>query len=303
LRHDASQTRAGSTRLRHHPARNAPAADLEGTWMTNSLAGKIVIVTGASSGVGEAAARSFAKHGAVVVLAARSAAKLATRARAIGGLAIATDVTRLDELRNLVDTTVARCGRIDVVVNNAAANARGELDSLDPDAIAAVIATNLTAPLLLTRLALPHLRQSRGVVVNVASIAGHVPLPHESPYCASKWGLRGFTFAVREEMRNAGVALCVVSPGPISTPFVLDDLDNVPDLVFSQPILTAEAVAEAVVACAVDRKRERALPRSTLVLAKIAAAFPWIQDLLRPALEAKGARVKAKLRTTRAGAA
>ena len=159
-----------------------------------------------------------------------------------------------------------------------------------------LIDTNLQGPMLLTRLALPYLRQTKGVVVNVASIAGHVPLPHEAPYCASKWGLRGFTFAVREELRDAGVAVCVVSPGPIATPFVLDDLDHVPDLVFSQPILTAEQVADAVVACALDRRRERALPRSTLMLAKFAATFPSLQEVLRPALEAKGAKVKARLR-------
>jgi hypothetical protein len=169
----------------------------------------------------------------------------------------------------------------------------------EPQSIATVIDTNLKAPLLLTRLALPHLRSSGGVVVNVASIAGHVPLPHESPYCASKWGLRGFTFALRQELQAAGVAVCVVSPGPISTPFVLDDLDNVPDLVLSQPILTAEQVADAVLACAMDRKRERALARSTLVLARLSATFPWLQEVLRPALEAKGARAKARLREGR----
>ena len=127
-----------------------------------------------------------------------------------------------------------------------------------------------------------------------------MPLPHESPYCASKWGLRGFTFALRQELKAAGVAVCVVSPGPIATPLVLDDLEHVPDLVFSQPILTAEQVADAVLACAIDRKRERALARSTLVLARLAAALPWLQELLRPALEAKGARVKARLRQGRA---
>jgi NAD(P)-dependent dehydrogenase (short-subunit alcohol dehydrogenase family) len=264
--------------------------------MQTSLAGKVVIVTGASSGVGEAAARAFAKQGAVVVLAARSGEKISTLAKAIAGVAVPTDVSRIEDLRALVETTMTRCGRIDVVVNNAAANARGTLDTLDPEAIATVIDTNLKAPLLLTRLALPHLRETRGVVVNVASIAGHVPLPHEAPYCASKWGLRGFTFAVREEMREAGVAVCVVSPGPIATPFVLDDLDHVPDLVFSQPILTAEQVADAVVACAIDRRRERAMPRSTLLLAKLSGMMPWLLDWLRPALEAKGARVKARLK-------
>lgn len=264
--------------------------------MAHSLKDKVVIVTGASSGVGAASAQAFAKAGAKVVLAARSAAKIRKLARELDGLAVATDVTQLADLEALVEKTVAACGRIDVLVNNAAANARGDFDSLELDAIANVIDTNLKAPLLLTRLALPHLRRTKGVVVNVASIAGHVPLPHEAPYCASKWGLRGFTFAVNEEMRSAGVSLCVVSPGPIATPFVLDDLDHVPNLVFSQPILTPEQVADAVVACARDRQRERAMPPSTVRLAKLGASFPWVLDVLRPTLEAKGAKVKADLR-------
>ena len=264
--------------------------------MPERLDGKVAIITGASSGVGEAAARAFARVGAKVVLAARSREKIAGLAQALGGLAVPTDVTRLADLRALVEQAAQAFGRIDVLVNNAAANARGDLEALDPQGLTTVIDTNLKAPLLLTRLALPHLRASRGVVVNVASIAGHVPLPHETPYCASKWGLRGFTFALRQELGDSGVAACVVSPGPIATPFVLDDLDHVPDLVFSQPILTAEQVADAVLACALDRRRERALARSTLILARLSATFPWLQDVLRPSLEAKGARVKAKLR-------
>lgn len=263
--------------------------------MPENLAGKVAVITGASSGVGEAAARAFARAGAKVVLAARSRDKIASLAQALGGLAVPTDVSRLADLQALVDQAMAAYGRIDVLVNNAAANSRGELETLDPQSIATVIDTNLKAPLLLTRLALPHLRATKGVVVNVASIAGHVPLPHETPYCASKWGLRGFTFALRQELRDTGVAACVVSPGPIATPFVLDDLDHVPDLVFSQPILTAEQVADAVLACAIDRKRERALARSTLLLARLAANFPWLQEMLRPSLEAKGARAKARL--------
>jgi len=267
--------------------------------MTEALTGKIVVITGASSGVGEAAARAFAKAGSTVVLAARSAPKIQALAQSLGGLAVPTDVSRTEDLRALVDRTIEAFGRIDVLVNNAAANARAGFDALEVDAISTVIDTNLKAPMLLTRLALPHLRKTRGVVVNVASIAGHVPLPGEAPYCASKWGLRGFTFAVDQEMRDAGVALCVVSPGPIATPFVLEDIDHVPDLVFSQPILSAEEVAEAVLACARDRRRERAMPMSTLRLAKLAGSFPWLQEWLRPALESKGARVKAELRKRR----
>jgi NADP-dependent 3-hydroxy acid dehydrogenase YdfG len=265
--------------------------------MARNLAGKIVIITGASSGVGAACAHAFTGAGAKVVLAARSAEKIAALATALGGLAVPTDVRRLEDLRRLVDNTVAAYGQIDVLVNNAAANVRGRLDSIDPEAIAAIIDTNLKAPMLLTRLAVPHLRRSRGVVINVASIAGHIPLPDEASYTASKWGLRGFTFAVNAELRGSGVGLCVVSPGPIATPFVLDDIDSVPDLVFSQPFLTARQIADAIVACAIDRRRERALPRSTLLLAKLAAALPWLQEVLRPALAAKGAKIKARMRT------
>jgi NADP-dependent 3-hydroxy acid dehydrogenase YdfG len=258
--------------------------------------GKVVIVTGASSGVGEAAARRFAALGARVVLAARTVAKIESVAKEIDGLAVATDVTSLPDLEKLVQSTLDAYGRIDVLVNNAGANRRGPFDQIELEAISNIVDTNLKAPMLLTRIALPHLKASKGVVVNVASIAGHVPLPGESPYCATKWGLRGFTFAVAEECRDAGVALTAVSPGPIATPFILDDLENTPNLVFSQPFLSAEETAEAVVACATDRKRERALPASTLRLAKLVGVMPWLQNLLRPMLEAKGAKAKAAWR-------
>lgn len=260
--------------------------------MSPRFDGKVVIVTGASSGVGEAAAKQFAALGAKVVVAARTEDKLQALARQIGGLAVATDVMEIDDLRHLIERTLAAFGRIDVLVNNAGANSRGNFDTLSPEGIEAILDTNLKAPMLLTRFALPHLERVGGVVVNVASIAGHVPLPGESPYCASKWGLRGFSFAVGEEMRARGVSVCVVSPGPISTPFVLDDIDNTPDLVFSQPFLSAEQVAAAVVASAGDRKRERSMPRSTLFLARLVQWMPWLQEALRPLLERQGAKAK-----------
>jgi NADP-dependent 3-hydroxy acid dehydrogenase YdfG len=264
--------------------------------MAGEFEGKVVVITGASSGVGEATACLFAARGAKVVLGARSAGKLAALATRLGGLAVPTDVSVVSDLEALVTKTISTFGHLDVLVNNAGTNARGTLEKVDPAGIAAVIDTNLKAPLLLTHFALPYLKSSKGVVVNVASIAGHLPLPGEIPYCASKWGLRGFSFAIREEMRNSGVAVCAVSPGPIATGFVLDHLDETPDIVFSQPFLKAEDVAQAVVACALDRRRERAFPRSTLRLAQLAQWMPWLQEALRPALERKGAKVKEEWR-------
>ena len=242
------------------------------------------------------------KVGAKIVLAARSADKIAALAERLGGVAVATDVTRAEDLTRLVDRTIECFGRIDVLVNNAGANVRGDYAEITLDGVETVLQTNLLGPMRLTHIALPHLKASRGVVINVASIAGHIALPGEAAYCTSKWGLRGFTFAMREELAAEGVALCAVSPGPISTPFILDDLANTPDLVFSQPFLTADQVAAAVVACALDRRRERALPASTLFLARLVQAMPWLQAILRPRLEAKGAKVKAGL-AARAAAA
>ena len=261
-----------------------------------SLAGKVAIVTGASSGVGEAAARLFARHGASVVLAARTEATLRKVADYVGGFAVPTDVSKRQDLEQLVAASVAKFGRIDILVNNAGTNVRGDFADIAAADVEAVIDTNLKAPMLLTHMALPHLKISRGVVVNVASIAGIVPLPGEASYSASKWGLRGFTFAAGQELRRHGVALCAVSPGPISTGFLLNDLDHAPDLVFSQPFLSADDVAAAILACVQDRKPERAMPRSTVLLAKLVTAFPWLQDLARPSLERRGARVKAELR-------
>jgi short-subunit dehydrogenase len=263
---------------------------------TGRLAGTVAIITGASAGVGEATARLFVREGAQVVLAARTLAPLQAVADSLGGLAVPTDVSKRAELERLVARTVETHGRIDILVNNAGSNVRGLFGDVSADGVEQVIDTNLKAPMLLTHMALPYLRTTQGVVVNVASIAGHVPLPGEASYCASKWGLRGFTFAVTEEMRGTGVSLCAVSPGPISTGFILDDLDHTPDLVFSQPFLTAEQVAQAVLDCVLDRKRERAIPASTLFLAKLIGAMPWLQQFLRPVLERKGARVKAEFR-------
>ena len=263
------------------------------------LAGKVAVITGASAGVGAATARLFVAEGAQVVLAARTPGPLQEIADELGGLAVPTDVSKRAELQALVEAAVAKHSRIDILVNNAGTNVRGDFGDITADGVEQVIDTNLKAPMLLTHMALPYLRATKGVVVNVASIAGHIPLPGEASYCASKWGLRGFTFAVGEELRGTGVSLCAVSPGPISTGFILDDLDHTPDLVFSQPFLTAQQVGQAVLDCVLDRRRERAMPASTLFLAKVIGMFPRLQEIARPILERKGARVKAAFRKER----
>ena len=110
-----------------------------------------------------------------------------------------------------------------------------------------MILVNLESPIYLTRIALPHLLKQQGAIVNVASLAGCVPVPGSAAYSASKFGLRAFSLALGTELEGTGVSVSLVSPGPVSTGFILDQLDEVTDITLSQPMVTPEHVAEMVV--------------------------------------------------------
>lgn len=261
--------------------------------------GRTVLITGASSGVGAACARQFAARGAHVVLAARGAEALQQIADETGGTAISADIARNDECRRLIDACVEATGRLDVLVNNAGCHHRGPAETVDAEQIAQMVDTNLRAPLVLSRLALPHLHAvERGAIVNVASIAGHMPVPGSATYSATKFGLRAFTYALAEELRGTTVYPSVVSPGPIETGFILDDVDAVTDLTFSQPMSTPEQIAALVLACAADGRVERSRPKSSRVLATAGYLLPALPRLLRPMLERRGRRAKQRYRAS-----
>ncbi len=267
--------------------------------MSQRFRNKTVVITGASSGVGAAAARRFVAEGAHVVIAARGAAALEAVAKEIGeaALAVPTDVSDPNAAEALLRKAAERFGSIHVLVNNAAVNARGPVEQADPAALGQIVDVNLKGPIVLTRLALPYLRKvKRGAIVNVASIAGQVPLPEEATYSATKFGLRGFTYALAEELRGGSVTVSVVSPGPIDTGFITRDLESVPDIVFSQPMSTADQVAKAILDCAADGKLERTLPRVTGLLATAGYLVPQLPRAIRPVLEAQGRRAKERYR-------
>lgn len=260
--------------------------------------GKSVIVTGASAGIGAATARAFASEGARLVLVARGREALDEISAEIVGaggeaIAVAMDVADSDAAAAMLVRAQAEFGAIDILVNNAARNERGAVEGRDPADLANMVDVNLRAPVMLCRLVLPYLRQAGGgAIVNVASLAGMVPLPDEATYSATKFGLRAFTFALARELEGSGITVSAVSPGPVDTRFLFADVAEIPDMVLSQPVSTAEEIAALILACAADGRGERAAPRLSGYLATLGYVFPPLRRALTPMLELLGRQAK-----------
>lgn len=266
------------------------------------FSGKTVIITGGSEGVGAATARRFAEAGARLVLVARGQAKLEAIAaelrRTARVIVIPMDVTDADACAVLLEKAQQEFGSVDVLINNAGYHARGPVEAVAAADLARTIDVNLKAPIVLSRLAIPYMRTSAegASIINVASLAGRVPLSGSATYSASKFGLRAFTFALAEELRDTGIKLAVVSPGPIQTGFIMSEIETVNDLTFSQPLSTADEVAVEIMKLCMNDRRERSMPPISGVLTTVSYLFPWLARKLRPLLERRGRRTKARLK-------
>lgn len=193
--------------------------------MTRKLKDSVVVITGASSGIGKATARLFASKGAALVLGARRKdllEELAQECRRMGTQAVAVqvDVSQEDEVQNLARQAIEHYGRIDVWVNNAGVYLLGRFEDSPPDAFRQVIETNLFGYVYGARAALPHMReQGSGVLINNASIFGSIGAPYLSAYVTSKFAVRGLSESLRQEMLDdKDIHICTVLPAAIDTP-------------------------------------------------------------------------------------
>ena len=230
------------------------------------LAGRVVLVTGASRGIGAATCAALTRRGAVVVASGRDEKALADVAAASTVVADAADPAAAGPL---VGAAVERHGRLDAVVANAGLGWAGEFETMDPDRIAELVDVNLRAPMLLARAALPVLRRP-GALVFVTSIAGLVGVPGETVYSVTKAGLETFATLLREEVD--GVTVSTVAPGAVDTGFF--DTRGVPyDRSFPRPI-PARRVADAVVEAIATGRERQVEPRWLAVPARLSATAP-----------------------------
>lgn len=253
------------------------------------IKGRVVIVTGASSGIGEAAAREFGRQGARVVLAARRVDKLQSLAQEIKGmgtgaetLVVQADLSKLEDIQSLVVQTLEKFGRIDILVNNAGFGRLDWLENLDPvKDIQAQMDVNVMGVIQTTRQVLPlMIKQRSGSIINMCSMAGLVGTPTYTIYAASKHAVHGFSEALRREVKPWGIDVSLIYPGGVVTEFTQHagikrkTRATTPKFM----LLTAEQVGQAVVKLVCRPRRMWIIPWLWSVTAFMNKFMPGFVD-------------------------
>jgi len=230
--------------------------------------GKVVIITGASMGIGAATARAFADAGAHVVLAARSADKLAAVARSLPPqaepLIVPTDMTDRAQVHALIERAFAHFGRIDILINNAGQAAAGPVATINPEHYRQIIELNLFGPLHAMQAVVPKMKeQGGGVIINISSLVSKMAIPGIGAYASTKYALNGLTLTARGELAADNIRVVLFHPGMTATDFGKNALREDS---FAGPrnsnrtADSAEAVARKILEAAITEPAEMAMP-------------------------------------------
>jgi short-subunit dehydrogenase len=250
------------------------------------IAGKVVVVTGASMGIGEAIAKTFADQGAMVVLLSRDAGRAEVARTRIGHiertLALSCDVRHREEIDQVISLTLHHFGRIDVWINNAGHGLIDSVAQMDMTALRDMFETNFFGAVSAMQAVLPVMKQqNEGTVINISSVAGHIPLPYSSGYSATKFALNAIGKAARIELRKRNVNVLTVCPGYVRTDFSANAVRG-QELKKVRPAtvrgISAERVARATLAGYRKQKREVIVPWTMHPVVKIYQLFPSLVE-------------------------
>lgn len=243
------------------------------------LQDQVAIVTGASSGIGKATALALAREGAHLALAARNTEALCLVANEIEklgrqSLVVPTDVTHQAQVKKLVDATLGRWGRVDILVANAGVYVRRPVIALTVEDVERAMAVNFYGALYCVLAVLPHMLSQRdGHVILVNTIDGKKAIPPDAPYAASKFALAGFGEVLRQELHDSGVRVTSIFPGRVDTPMI--DHLRVPTI---SSKLSADTVAHEIVRSIYRYRPEVVIPRSAWGLILLNTVFPSLTD-------------------------
>lgn len=256
----------------------------------SSMKGKVVIITGASSGIGKALSYAFASEGARLVLFARSAEVLETMQKEFEAsgkevLCIAGDVSRESDCSRLIDAAVGRFGTVDVLINNAGVSMRALFEELDLEVIRKVMDVNFWGAVYCTKFALPYLLKQKGSVVGISSIAGKKGLPARTAYSSSKFALEGFLETLRTENLHRGLHVLVACPGFTasnirSSALAKDGKPQGESPRDEQQMMSADQVAALVCKAVKKRRRDLVLTLNGKLAVWLNRLFPSWSDRL-----------------------
>ncbi len=265
----------------------------------STLENKTVIITGASAGIGAACARKLAQQKARLVLIARGETALTEIAKELSEqtevMAIPLDVADTDACMTMLSQVEQKFAGIHILINNAGAHIRGNVDTLKPNDVAVMADVNFRAPLVLSAAVIPFIKKAGGgAIIMVASLAGRAPIQGAATYSATKAGLRAFSYALADELSNSSIKVAMVSPGPVDTGFIMDEIDKVDDIVYSQKMSTTEQVAAAIIQLITGEKIEISIPATAGKMTTLMYLFPSLRRWIRPILQKKGRKNKLK---------
>lgn len=271
------------------------------------LTGKVVVITGASMGIGEAIAKEFIDRGASVVFSSRDLQRTEAARQRVGALdrsvSVACDVTKRDDIANLLAQALSRFQRVDVWVNNAGYGLMDSVESMDMIECRRMFDTNLFGTIDAMQLVIPAMKKQRsGTIINVASTAGHIAVPFMAAYCATKHAMRAIGNAARVELRGTGVNVLTVCPGYISTDFAVNAVKGKEQLRLSaagKRGITADRVARAVVRGYLGGKRELSVPWRDYIAIKLYENIPSVVNYAMARMLAPADQVMAEANAAR----